>query len=84
MNWSLNPDKTQELWINSGKTEPGVSIGSSQVPPMYTINILGLKFEHGLQADSHIWALTTSVASLAGIARCLGVPIPPLGGWGSQ
>ena len=74
---SLNPEKTQVLWINSGKESPVVSVGSARVPPSNTINILGMQFDSGLRADPHVQELITSVASMAGIARRLRVHIPP-------
>ena len=46
---ALNPGKTQVLWIGSGLNSPTVSIGSSLVTPVDTIEFLGLKFNRKLK-----------------------------------
>ena len=42
---TLNPEKTQVLWINSGKSSPCVKIGSSLVTPVNSVGVLCMKID---------------------------------------
>ena len=74
---SLNPEKTQLMWVNSGKMSSCVSVGSSLVSSVDLIEVLGIKFDRGLSSNPHIQKLISSVASLTGVTRCLRVDLPP-------
>ena len=74
---TLNPEKTQVLWINSGKFSPCIKIGSSLVTLVNSVGVLGMKFDRSLKSDPHIRELTSVVASLTGVARYLRVHLPP-------
>ena len=73
---SLNPDKTQILWIGSGSDTPNVVIGDATVIPSDTIEVLGLKFNKSLKTNPHLEAVTASAASIAGLARHLRAHLP--------
>ena len=51
---SLNPEKTQVMWINSGRLQPCVLIGDSVVTPVDSIKVLGTKFDRGLGSDPYV------------------------------
>ena len=74
---SLNPEKTQVLWIESGSNTPAVLVSNSHVHPVDTVDILGMKFDRALRSDPHIQELNSAMASLAGVARCLRAYLPP-------
>ena len=67
----LNKEKTQVLWIGSGLTTSVVNIGNSLVPPVESIEVLGVKFNRSLKSDPHIAALTSAANSYKGVARQL-------------
>ena len=73
---SLNSEKTQVLWINSGRLQLCVLIGDSGVTPVDSIEVLGTKFDRGLGSDPHLRELTSAVASMAGLARRLKIHLP--------
>ena len=73
---ALNPDKTQILWIGSGSNSPRVTIGDISVAPVETIEVLGLKFTRRLKSDPYILTLTSAMATIVGIARCLMIHLP--------
>ena len=74
---TLNLEKPQVLWINSGKMRPCVMIGESQVTPMDSIEVLGMKFDRGPGSDPHVMELSSAVSSIACLARGLKLHLPP-------
>ena len=56
--------------------QPCVLIGDSVVSPVDSIQVLGMKFDRGLGSDPHVRELTSAVASMAGLARCLRIHLP--------
>ena len=53
-----------------------VSICDSVVTPVDSIKVLGTKFDRGLGSDPHVRKLTSALASMAGLARCLKIHLP--------
>ena len=66
---SLNPQKTQLLWVggSSASTPPGVSVAGVMVEPADTIKVLGLELDKKLSAAPYIASLRTSLSQRVGM-----------------
>lgn len=77
---SLNPQKTQLLWVGGNNTLgdlPSISIGGILVKPSTTIEVLGLELDKKLSPAPFISTLRTSLARGLGMLRRLRVSMPP-------
>ncbi len=73
---SLNPGKTQVLWIGGGALPPSTNIGGTLVAPTETLQLLGLSFDRRLTLNPHLQALVGVAGSLHALARRLLIHLP--------
>ena len=75
---SLNPHKTQLMWVGGSPTVegPSIMIAEEVIEPTKTIEILGLKIDKKLSPAPYICKLRTSLAQRLGMIRRLSASIP--------
>ncbi len=73
---SLNPGKTQVMWIGGSASPPPTNIGGTLVAPSDTLQLLGLSFDRRLTLTPHFRTLVEVAGSLQALARRLLVHLP--------
>ena len=76
---SLNPQKTQLMWVGGSPTTegPNIKIDGAVVEPTNTIEILGLKLDNKLSPAPYICTLRASLSQRLGMIRRLSSAMPP-------